>query len=93
MFILGYQGMPRRYYDYVEQFHGGNIISSVGAIILVIGFVTILTNLVKAAYGNDIASKDPWGGKTLEWSVDSPPTVENFDEVPYVEKHPYDYSE
>lgn len=93
MFILGYQGMPRRYYDYVEQFHGGNIISSIGAIILVIGFITILTNLVKAAYGSDIASKDPWGGKTLEWSVESPPSVENFDEVPYVEKHPYDYSE
>lgn len=93
MFILGYEGMPRRYYDYVERFHGLNIVSSIGAFILATGFITILANLIRAAYGNNIAPKDPWGGKTLEWTVDSPPTVENFDEVPYVDKHPYDYSE
>lgn len=93
MFVLGYRGMPRRYYDYVEQFHGLNIVSSIGAFILATGFIIILSNLIRAAYSNNIAPKDPWGGKTLEWTVDSPPTVENFDEIPYVDKHPYDYSE
>ena len=40
-----------------------------------------------------IAPNYPWGGKTLEWSIESPPSLENFEEVPFVDKHPYDYSE
>lgn len=93
MFLLGYQGMPRRYYDYVAQFHGWNIVSSIGAFILAAGFITILVNFIRAAYGDKIAPNDPWGGKTLEWSIESPPSLENFEEVPFVDKHPYDYSE
>jgi cytochrome c oxidase subunit I len=41
--------MPRRYYDYVEVFHGGNIISSFGAIIMIAGLAIIIINLVKSA--------------------------------------------
>jgi cytochrome c oxidase subunit 1 len=38
------------------------------------------------------APSDPWGGKTLEWTIPSPPPVENFDETPFVTKGPYDYN-
>jgi cytochrome c oxidase subunit 1 len=38
-----------------------------------------------------VAPADPWGGKTLEWTISSPPTVENFDEIPVIEKGPYHY--
>jgi cytochrome c oxidase subunit I len=91
MFWLGIQGMPRRYYDYVEVFHGSNIISSFGAFIMVAGLAIIIINLVKSAISGKKASQDPWGGITLEWSVPSPPPLENFDEIPQITKGPYDY--
>jgi cytochrome c oxidase subunit 1 len=92
MFYLGMIGMPRRYYDYDEVFHSGNIISSMGSWVMIAGLIIIIINLVKAARGNVKGEKDPWGGKTLEWTVDSPPTLENFDEIPTITKGPYDYN-
>ncbi len=92
MFYLGIAGMPRRYYDYVEVFHGGNIISSFGAIILIAGAGIIIANLVKSAIYGEEAKQNPWGGITLEWQVPSPPPLENFDEIPHITKGPYDYS-
>ena len=88
MFYLGIKGMPRRYYDYLPQFHGANILSSIGAIILIIGLTIIIANLVKSARYGEKAEKSPWGGKTLEWKVSSPPPVENFDEIPVIEGTP-----
>jgi cytochrome c oxidase subunit I len=92
MFLLGVGGMPRRYYDYVESFHGGNIISSLGAFVLITGAIIIIINLVRGALYGPKAEADPWGGKTLEWTIPSPPSLENFDEIPTVTKGPYDYS-
>ena len=36
---------------------------------------------------------NPWGGVTLEWQIQSPPTIENFHEIPVITKDPYDFSE
>ncbi len=92
MFYLGIAGMPRRYFDYLPQFHGGNIISSLGAIVMIMGLVIIITNLVRSAkFGNPVESDNPWNGKTLEWTVESPPSLENFEEIPIIDKGPYDY--
>jgi cytochrome c oxidase subunit I len=92
MFYLGMLGMPRRYYDYLPEFHGGNIISSLGAWVMVAGLLIIFANLVHSARnGKKVTEKNTWGGKTLEWQVDTPPTLENFDEIPVVENDPYHY--
>ncbi|MFC2114995.1 cbb3-type cytochrome c oxidase subunit I [Bacteroidota bacterium] len=91
MFYLGIAGMPRRYFDYLPEFHGGNIISSFGAIIMIGGLFIIIVNLIRSARSGEPAEKDPWGGKTLEWTVDSPPSLENFDEIPMITKGPYEY--
>jgi cytochrome c oxidase subunit 1 len=37
------------------------------------------------------AAANPWGGRTLEWQVSSPPPVENFPVPPVVAGHPYDF--
>lgn len=93
MFYLGMQGMPRRYYDYLEEFHGGNIVSTIGSWILVTGLVIIFVNLIRSARSGPKAEKNPWNGKTLEWTVPSPPPVDNFDEIPVYgeEDGPYSY--
>ncbi|MDR4987232.1 MAG: cbb3-type cytochrome c oxidase subunit I [Bacteroidales bacterium] len=94
MFALGMMGMPRRYYDYLPEFHSANILSSLGAWVMIAGALIIFINLIRSArHGEKTSEKNPWGGKTLEWQVDTPPTLENFEEIPVVDKAPYDYSD
>lgn len=88
-FIMGYMGMPRRYYDYLPQFQGWHILSTVGSWILVSGIVFMYGNLLYALLKGPKASMNPWGGTTLEWKVPSPPPLENFDEIPIVTGGPY----
>ena len=91
MFYLGYMGMPRRYYDYDEIFHAGNIVSTMGSWILYSGAAIIVINLFSSLKTGSKAPDNPWGGKTLEWTILSPPPVENFKETPVITKGPYDY--
>jgi cytochrome c oxidase subunit 1 len=89
MFILGYQGMPRRYWDYLPEFHNLQFISAIGAFIMVTGFLILIFNLLHGLLKGPKAEQNPWGGVTLEWTVPSPPTIENFDEIPVIEHGPY----
>jgi cytochrome c oxidase subunit 1 len=92
MFYLGIQGMPRRYFDYLPEFHGGNIISSLGAILMIGGILIVFINLIRSArHGEITTDKNPWGGKTLEWETDTPPTLENWEKIPTVTERPYEY--
>jgi cytochrome c oxidase subunit I len=91
MFRLGLLGMPRRYYDYVDRFHDWNIVSSLGAIVMVAGLAIIIINLIRSALWGVKAAHNPWNGITLEWTVPSPPPLENFDKIPQISKGPYDY--
>jgi cytochrome c oxidase subunit I len=91
MFYLGFKGMPRRYYDYDEIFHAGNIISTMGSWILYSGAAIIVINLFSSLKSGSKATDNPWGGKTLEWTIPSPPPAENFIETPIITKGPYDY--
>lgn len=84
MFYLGIAGMPRRYYDYVPEFHFANIISSFGAFIMIAGLAVIIINLFRSAKRGKKAVDSPWNGKSLEWSISSPPIVENFEEIPEI---------
>lgn len=91
MFYLGIKGMPRRYFDYLPEYHGPNILSSLGALVMVTGFVINLINLVKSARHGEKAVANPWGGNSLEWQIPSPPPLENFDEIPTIDKAPYKF--
>jgi cytochrome c oxidase subunit 1 len=90
-FVLGWQGMPRRYYDYLPQYHIPHLISTIGSWILIGGILMMLYNLVRSLKTGEIATSNPWGGTTLEWTVSSPPPLENFAEIPKVETGPYEY--
>ena len=89
MFVMGYQGMPRRYYDYLPQFQDLQILSTVGSWILVTGILILIGNLLYALLKGPKAGINPWGGTTLEWRVPSPPPLENFEDIPIVTGGPY----
>jgi cytochrome c oxidase subunit 1 len=91
MFTMGYRGMPRRYYDYLPQFHTEHLLSTIGSWILVVGLIIMLVNLVYALKKGAKAGANPWRGTTLEWQIQSPPMAENFEEIPRVEHGPYEY--
>ncbi|HCY77843.1 MAG TPA: cytochrome c oxidase subunit I [Ignavibacteriales bacterium] len=92
MFIMGWLGMPRRYYDYLPEFQIYHVISTVGSWILVIGILIMFGNLIKALVsGKKITDKNPWGGETLEWTIETPPIHENFIDIPTVHEAPYQY--
>jgi cytochrome c oxidase subunit I+III len=91
MHILGFLGMPRRVYTYPEYMSWTtlNIISSMGALLLVLGGVMLIYNLAHSYRFGVIAGDNPWDADSLEWSTSSPPPVYNFAETPLVEgRHP-----
>lgn len=92
LFILGWQGMPRRYYDYLPQFRTGHVISTVGSWILAAGVVLVVVNLLRSLRKGERARANPWGGTTLEWTIASPPPPENFERIPHVDRGPYERS-
>lgn len=92
MLILGLKGMPRRYYDYLPEFHDLNMISTFGSWILATGILTMVINLIVAERKGAKAPNNPWHGITLEWQTSSPPPLHNFDKMPELpEGGPYNY--
>lgn len=92
MLIVGIMGMPRRYYDYLPEFTPLNVISTVGSWILILGLIIMIVNLIQAKRKGEPASRNPWGGTTLEWQTASPPSQHNFDSKPEIpEGGPYDH--
>jgi cytochrome c oxidase subunit 1 len=87
MHILGFEGMPRRVYTYPDNMGWNtlNLVASVGALLLVVGGAMFVYNVVRSYKWGILASDNPWGADTLEWSVSSPPPVYNFLHLPVVE--------
>lgn len=90
-FILGYQGMPRRYYAYSPEYQVLNVMSTAGASILAVGYVLPLIYLFWSMREGEVAGDNPWGATGLEWQTESPPPQENFAETPVVTAEPYQY--
>ncbi len=93
MFILGLQGMPRRYYDYLPKYETGNFLAGFGGYLLCLGILIMFGNLFMSFKRRIPAPSDPWGATTLEWTVPSPPPVHNFVKKPQIKEFPYDFSE
>ncbi len=91
--ILGWDGMPRRYYDHLPVFHTKHVIATVGSWLLVAGVFLMFWNLIRSLSKGEKASRNPWGAATLEWQTSSPPPVHNFDREPHLQNDPYDQQE
>jgi cytochrome c oxidase subunit I len=90
-FILGSRGMPRRYYNYLDQFQPLHAFSTFGSYILGAGLALAAVNLLLTFRREMDAPANPWGGRTLEWDTQSPPITHNFDYDPVLTHGPYDY--
>ncbi len=92
-FILGYQGMPRRYAAYSEELQVLNIFSSAGASVLGLGMTLPVIYLVHSLVFGKKAEGNPWMLPGLEWRTASPPPTENFEQMPVVTWEAYEFGE
>lgn len=85
--FLGLLGMQRRVATYApdQGFDELNYISTIGAFLMTIGVILFLINVVITFRKPADAPNDPWeDGRTLEWSIPSPPPEHNFTQIPLV---------
>ena len=92
-FILGYQGMPRRYASYPEEWQVLNIFSTAGASVLGVGFLMPVIYLGHSLLFGKAAGDNPWMLPGLEWRTASPPPTENFEKTPVVTWEAYEFGE
>ena len=95
-FIMGSQGMPRRYWQYAgmqdtELFHFYHMLSTIGSWMVGLSFIIMLIYLVHSIKNGKIAGSNPWGALTLEWQTPSPTPAHNFLEEPKITHGPYAY--
>ena len=83
--------MPRRFSQYPAKYQPLNILATVGSWILFLGILIMFLNFIRSLRRGAKAPDNPWQGLTLEWSVPSPPPVENFATIPTVTEWPYGY--
>ncbi len=88
LYILGLMGMTRRlsHIDTVA-WQPLLIVSLVGVVIIAGGVFLQILQLIKSIRNrkkNLDTTGDPWDGRTLEWSVSSPPPYYNFAHIPTV---------
>ncbi len=93
MFAVGLAGQPRRVEHYDSIFATGNLVSSIGAYAIGIGMLILLWAIVSSWRRGRVAPTNPWGSKTLEWTVPNPVPLENFKVLPVIIADPYGYGE
>jgi cytochrome c oxidase subunit 1 len=82
----GLAGMPRRIPDYPDAYWGWNFVSSIGALITMVGTFMFLYIMWYTYRKGKIAEANPWGegATTLEWSVPSPAPFHTHEELPVI---------
>ncbi|WP_343191832.1 cytochrome o ubiquinol oxidase subunit I [Buchnera aphidicola] len=88
IYILGFLGMTRRISQNIDfEFHNLLLISLIGAILILFGIIFQIIQFYVSFKNKEFFNQnvsDPWNGRTLEWSVSSPPKFYNFMHLPKV---------
>jgi cytochrome c oxidase subunit 1 len=86
MHWLGLNGMPRRISTYAEGmgWETSNAIATAGAMLIAVSVLIFIINVIRTISSKQEAEDDPWDGRTLEWSIPSPPPAYNFARIPQV---------
>ncbi len=89
LYVLGFMGMTRRVNHYDNPAYTPWLeIAAFGAVLIMIGIGHQIAQLyvsVRDRKHNLDLTGDPWNGRTLEWSVSSPPPFYNFAITPEVQ--------
>lgn len=88
LYVLGFMGMTRRISQNINpEFHPMLIIAAGGVALIGCGilcqFIQIYVSIRARDQNRDLTG-DPWNGRTLEWSISSPPPFYNFATIPKV---------
>ena len=90
LYYLGLLGMPRRSATYTDaSFEPWMIVSGIGSLIIGAALFAVFAQLaisIRQRKKNLSPIGDPWDGRTLEWSIPSPPPVYNFAILPQVQE-------
>jgi cytochrome o ubiquinol oxidase subunit 1 len=90
LYMLGFMGATRRldHYEASTGWHPLFVLAAIGAGVLLCGALVQFFGLfwsIKIRHKNwDHTQGDPWNGRTLEWSIPSPPPIYNFAIIPIV---------
>ncbi|CAM3775913.1 cytochrome o ubiquinol oxidase subunit I [Bordetella tumulicola] len=89
LYILGFKGMTRRINHYDDPtWQPYLIVAFIGACFVAAGIGFILLQIfvsIRDRKKNMDLTGDPWGGRTLEWSIASPAPFYNFAHLPKVD--------
>ncbi len=87
MHFVGLLGMPRRTYRYDSGlgWEGMNQIETIGSFVIAFSVLIFFVNVFYSKTRGEAVGPDPWDGRTLEWTIPSPPPEYNFEEIPEVE--------
>ncbi|MGE5137814.1 MAG: cbb3-type cytochrome c oxidase subunit I [Rudaea sp.] len=91
MFISGLLGTPRRLYTYPSspELDLLNLVSTAGAVVLVLGIAAFIVNLIASLANGKTAAANPWNADSLEWATNSPVPAYGFRQIPIVQtRHP-----
>jgi cytochrome o ubiquinol oxidase subunit 1 len=90
LYVLGLMGMTRRMQHYdVPAWHPWLLIAGFGALLILTGIGLQIAQLAVSIRNRDALrdlTGDPWNGRSLEWSVPSPPPAFNFAVLPRIER-------
>ncbi|WP_423751267.1 cbb3-type cytochrome c oxidase subunit I [Salinirarus marinus] len=80
---------PRRVFAYQSSFAPWHQIATIGGFLLGSSFLVMFYNLYRSVWDGEIASDNPWEyASTAEWTIPSPPPLENFPGIPdYTDGH------
>ncbi len=86
MHFLGLNGMPRRTFTYDPNmgWNTANFIATIGSYVLGLGILIYFVTMVYTYFKGQKVGRDPWDGRTLEWSIPNPPPEYNFLVTPTV---------